>query len=185
MAHSLLGKCTFLLALPSTVCPTFYPYNSVVYGRFKPIEVLINHYSMYTCYYYSFLHNTLYPSIQKPRSGQLDLSKDLSRTSLWICRKTGPDQSSVVLFYFPLAKDWDRDRGQDRNFCSPGPVLLRSVPVFWSVPDWSWDRTLQHYLSSMRYCIEDLLRPPAYAPGYLPKPEIRGACTMCSKMSVE
>ena len=40
-------------------------------------------------------------------------------------------------------------------------------------------------LSLMRYCIEDLLRPPAYAPGYLPKPEIKGAFTTCSKMSVE
>ena len=92
---------------------------------------------MYTCYYYSLPHNTLYPSIQKPRSGQLDLSKDLSRTSLRIGQKTGPDQSSVVLFYFPLAKDWDRDRGQDRNFCSPGPVLLSPVPVFLPVPDQS------------------------------------------------
>ena len=40
-------------------------------------------------------------------------------------------------------------------------------------------------LPSMWYCIEDLLRPLAYAPGYLPKPEIRGACTVCSNISVE
>ena len=98
-----------------------------------------------TIHLYYLLHTyTSLSTIQNVDIEQLDLSEDWSLTSLHIGGRTGPDQSSAVLPYFLTSEDQDRDQGQDRDFCGPGPVLLRSVPVFWSVLDWSWDRTLQH-----------------------------------------
>ena len=81
-------------------------------------------------------------------------ARGLMRTSPFTPARTGPDRSSSVLSNHPPPGDRDRDRGQDRCFCSPSPVLASPVPVFFPVPDQSWDRTLQHYFSRPSPCEE-------------------------------